>query len=153
MFKIIVVDEIGTTKEVNAVRTIAQRGVGLVGTAHGITIHSLLSNSDINGVVGGIRSVTLGDAEARTRSKEMAKNSNGQRPPAAKKNVLERAHEAPFSVLIEIVDRNHFRIFSDVDKCVDSLLRTGKCIVEERWIDEDGYYRSKFIEDSKSLNL
>lgn len=132
--------------EVRAVRTIAQRGVGLVGTAHGVTIHSLLSNTELNSLVGGISSITVGDREARERVQKAQREKRGN--GIVKKNILERAHQAPFTVLIEIVDRNYFRIFSNVDKAVDDLLSTNQCIVEERWIDEDGYYRAKFCDDN-----
>jgi len=70
---IIIVDEIGTKKEVAAVRTIAQRGVAVVGTAHGTTLTDLMSNPDLCDLVGGLRTVTLGDIEAKIRAKDMRK--------------------------------------------------------------------------------
>eukprot|EP01126_Amoeba_proteus_P001372 TRINITY_DN10392_c0_g2_i2.p1 TRINITY_DN10392_c0_g2~~TRINITY_DN10392_c0_g2_i2.p1 ORF type:complete len:810 (-),score=121.96 TRINITY_DN10392_c0_g2_i2:142-2571(-) len=120
---VIIIDEIGTKEEVAAVRTISQRGVGLVGTAHGTTISTLLSNSDLSNLVGGLKSVTLGDEEAIKR--------------------------APFSCLIELMDRNHFRIFRPLGKRVSELLGKDRCLSEERWVDEDGMLRSKFCFYSK----
>eukprot|EP01126_Amoeba_proteus_P061380 TRINITY_DN8238_c0_g4_i2.p1 TRINITY_DN8238_c0_g4~~TRINITY_DN8238_c0_g4_i2.p1 ORF type:complete len:176 (-),score=39.89 TRINITY_DN8238_c0_g4_i2:146-673(-) len=148
--QIIVVDEIGTHKEVQAVQTICQRGVGIVGTAHGLSIHSLLSNPELNSLVGGVRSVILGDKAASERSREQRKNHwKNQENSGPRKNICERGHEAPFFVLVEVLDRNHFRIFRNVDQSVDDLLLKGKCVVEERWIDGDGHFRSRFVEARK----
>ena len=64
--QVVVVDEIGSPAEAAAVRGIAQRGVAMVGTAHGTDLSSLLANPDLNSLVGGIHQVTLGDTEARS---------------------------------------------------------------------------------------
>jgi stage III sporulation protein AA len=141
---VIIIDEIGTRKEVSAVRTISQRGVGLVGTAHGTTLSSLLSNPDLCDLVGGRKSVTLGDEEAKRRAK--------QKHMAIQKNVVEIAHDPPFYWMIELKGRNHYRIFQNLGKRVSEYLSSGKCVAEERWIDEDGMLRSKFDYYSKPTN-
>ena len=61
----IVVDEIGTAEEVRAVKSVAQRGVMMVGTAHGTSLSSLIGNPELNALVGGVHQVILGDAEAK----------------------------------------------------------------------------------------
>ncbi len=91
--EVIVVDEIGTTGEVQAVRDIAQRGVLMVGTAHGTDIRSLLNNHELSDLIGGVTSVTLGDAQA-------GKSNGGQ------KTKLERERPPSFTTLIEVVAEN-----------------------------------------------
>jgi len=105
----IVIDEIGTAAEAMAARTIAERGVQLIGTAHGKTLENLLMNPTLSDVVGGISTVTLSDEEARRRG--------------TRKTVLERKAPPTFSVLIEINDRNHLSIYQNVADTVDALLR------------------------------
>ena len=67
MPEVIVIDEIGTELEAQAARTIAERGVMLVATAHGNALANLIKNPTLCDLVGGIESVTLGDEEARRR--------------------------------------------------------------------------------------
>jgi stage III sporulation protein SpoIIIAA len=105
----IVIDEIGRELEAAAARTIAERGVQLIGTAHGNTLENLLLNPTLSDLVGGIESVTLSDEEARRRGTQ--------------KTVLERRSPPTFDVLIEIQARDRLAVHSDVAAAVDALLR------------------------------
>ena len=105
----IVIDEIGRELEAEAARTIAERGVQLIGTAHGNTLENLLLNPTLSDLVGGIESVTLSDEEARRRGTQ--------------KTVLERRSPPTFDVLIEIQTRDDLAIHLDVAEAVDALLR------------------------------
>jgi stage III sporulation protein SpoIIIAA len=105
----IVIDEIGRELEAEAARTIAERGVQLIGTAHGNTLENLLLNPTLSDLVGGIESVTLSDEEARRRGTQ--------------KTVLERRSPSTFDVLIEIQTRDRLVVHQDVALAVDALLR------------------------------
>jgi stage III sporulation protein SpoIIIAA len=107
--EVIVIDEIGRELEATAARTIAERGVQLIGTAHGNTLDNLLLNPTLSDLVGGIESVTLSDEEARRRGTQ--------------KTVLERRSPPTFDVLIEIQSRDQLAVHSDVAAAVDALLR------------------------------
>ena len=112
MPEVIIVDEIGTEAEATACRTIAERGVQLIGTAHGNTIENVVSNPTLSDLVGGIQSVILGDEEAKRRHTQKA--------------VLERKAPPTFDIAIEIQERDRFAIYPDVAKAVDKLLRGGR---------------------------
>lgn len=120
----IVIDEIGRELEAAAARTIAERGVQLIGTAHGNTLENLLLNPTLSDLVGGIESVTLSDEEARRRGTQ--------------KTVLERRSPPTFDVLIEIQDRNRLAVHADVAAAVDSLLRGNPLPPEIRYRSADG---------------
>nr|MBI2903675.1 AAA family ATPase [Chloroflexota bacterium] len=107
--EIIIIDEIGRELEAAAARTIAERGVQLIGTAHGKTLDNLLLNPTLADLVGGIESVTLSDEEARRRGTQ--------------KTVLERRAPPTFDVLIEIQDRERLNVHTDVAAAVDGILR------------------------------
>jgi stage III sporulation protein SpoIIIAA len=109
MPQVIVIDEIGTTAEALAARTIAERGVQLVATAHGNTLDNLLQNPTLSDLVGGIQAVTLSDEEARRRGTQ--------------KTVLERKAPPTFDVLIEIQDKDRLAVHHDVAEVVDRFLR------------------------------
>jgi stage III sporulation protein SpoIIIAA len=109
MPEVIVIDEIGTEAEAMAARTIAERGVQLIGTAHGIDLENLLMNPTLCDLVGGVGAVTLSDEEARRRG--------------TRKTVLERKAYPTFDVVIEIQDRNRLAIHAPVDEVVDAMLR------------------------------
>jgi stage III sporulation protein SpoIIIAA len=109
MPEVVVIDEIGTEAEALAARTIAERGVQLIGTAHGRTLENILMNPTLSDLVGGVGTVTLSDEEARRRG--------------TRKTVLERKAPPTFDVLIEINDRNRLSIYQHVGDVVDSLLR------------------------------
>jgi len=124
MPEVIIIDEIGRELEAEAARTIAERGVQLVGTAHGVTLENLLMNPTLSDLVGGIDSVTLSDEEARRRGTQ--------------KTVLERRAPPTFDVLVEIQTRHTFAVHYDVARAVDTLLRGRPLIPELRYRDEAG---------------
>ncbi|MDF1520079.1 MAG: R3H domain-containing nucleic acid-binding protein [Brevefilum sp.] len=121
--EVIVIDEIGRELEAMAARTIAERGVQLIGTAHGNTLENLLLNPTLSDLVGGIESVTLSDDEARRRGTQ--------------KTVLERRAPPTFDVLVEIQDRNRIAVQSDVAAAVDALLRGYPLPPEIRYRDDE----------------
>ena len=107
--EVIVVDEIGTEAEAQAARTIAERGVMLIATAHGNSLENLIKNPVLSDLVGGIQSVTLGDDEAKRR--------------ACQKTVLEREKQPTFDIVIEIIDRNTLAVYPNTSEAVDCILR------------------------------
>lgn len=109
MPEVIIVDEIGTEQEAHAARTIAERGVQLIATAHGYTIENLLKNPILSDLIGGIQSVILGDEEAKFRGTQ--------------KTVLERKSAPTFDILVELKGREVCAIYHNVAECVDALLR------------------------------
>ncbi len=121
--EVIVIDEIGRELETLAARTIAERGVQLIGTAHGRTLENLLLNPTLSDLVGGIESVTLSDEEARRRGTQ--------------KTVLERRAPPTFDILIEIVERDHLAIHPDLASSVDALVRGAPLAPEIRYRDEN----------------
>jgi stage III sporulation protein SpoIIIAA len=125
--EVIVIDEIGRELEALAARTIAERGVQLIGTAHGNTLENLLLNPTLSDLVGGIEAVTLSDEEARRRGTQ--------------KTVLERRAPPTFDVLIEIQNRDRFSIHMDIMAAVDALLRGFPLPAEIRMREEDGGIR------------
>jgi stage III sporulation protein SpoIIIAA len=129
MPQVIVIDEIGTELEAHAARTIAERGVQLIGTAHGNTLDNLMLNPTLSDLIGGIQSVTLGDEEARRRRTQ--------------KSVLERKAPPTFDVIVEIQDRERVIVHADVSETVDALLRGDPVAPELRWRDEGGVHRSQ----------
>ena len=122
--EVIVIDEIGRELEAQAARTIAERGVQLIGTAHGNTLDNLLINPTLSDLVGGIESVTLSDEEAKRRGTQ--------------KTVLERRSNPTFHVLVEIQTRDSVAIHQDVATAVDSLLREEPLVPEVRSRTTDG---------------
>ncbi len=129
MPQVIVIDEIGTELEAQAARTIAERGVQLIGTAHGNNLDNLMLNPTLSDLIGGIQSVTLGDEEARRRRSQ--------------KSVLERKAPPTFDCVIEIQDRDRVIVHADVAETVDALLRGDPIAPELRWRDEAGVHRSQ----------
>jgi stage III sporulation protein SpoIIIAA len=125
--EVIVIDEIGREQEAAAARTINERGVQLIGTAHGNTLENLLLNPTLSDLVGGIESVTLSDEEARRRGTQ--------------KTVLERRSPPTFDVLIEIQDRKNLIVHPDVTHSVDGMLRGIPLEVEHRFQDESGEHQ------------
>ena len=109
MPEVIVIDEIGTEAEALAARTIAERGVQLIATAHGNSLDNLLMNPTLSDLLGGIHAVTLSDEEARRRGTQ--------------KTVLERKAPPTFDTLIEIRTRDEFSVFYDTASVVDAFLR------------------------------
>ena len=129
MPQVIVIDEIGTELEAQAARTIAERGVQLIGTAHGNNLDNLMLNPTLSDLIGGIQSVTLGDEEARRRRSQ--------------KSVLERKAPPTFDVIVEIQDRERVAVHRDVAETIDALLRGDAVAPELRWRDEEGVHRSQ----------
>jgi stage III sporulation protein SpoIIIAA len=131
MPEVIIIDEIGTSLEAEAARTIAERGVQLVGTAHGNSLENLMMNPTLCDLVGGIQSVTLGDEEARRRHTQ--------------KSVLERKAPPTFDVVVEIRERNKVVVHPDVAQAVDTILRGKPLEMEVRWFDDDGEVKKKRV--------
>ena len=121
--EVIVVDEIGTEAEAQAARTIAERGVMLIATAHGNCLESLIKNPTLSDLVGGIQSVTLGDDEAKRR--------------ASQKTVLEREKQPTFDIVIEILDRNTLAVYKNTSEAVDYILRGWPIRPEIRKVEEN----------------
>jgi stage III sporulation protein SpoIIIAA len=136
MPEVIVIDEIGREEEVMAARTIAERGVRLIATAHGGSLENVLFNPTLSDLVGGINVVTLSDEEARRRK--------------TSKTVMERKGQPTFKILIEIKSRNEFVIHRNVAKSVDSILAGIPPKVEIRRVKEDGTVE---IEESQPLPM
>ena len=124
MPEVIVIDEIGTELEAQAARTIAERGVQLVATAHGNTLANLMLNPTLVDLIGGIQTVTLSDEEARRRG--------------TRKSVLERKAPPTFEALVEIQSFTRVAVHSDLDATVDALLRGESVAAEIREVDDDG---------------
>jgi len=125
MPEVIVIDEIGTEAESLAARTIAERGVHLIATAHGQTLDNLLMNPTLSDLLGGIHAVTLSDEEARRRGTQ--------------KTVLERKAPPTFDTLVEIRNRDEFSVYHDTSSVVDAFLRGRSTRPEVRLRKPDGY--------------
>ncbi|NJK29322.1 MAG: AAA family ATPase [Acaryochloris sp. SU_5_25] len=124
MPEVIVIDEIGTELEAAAARTIAERGVQLIGTAHGNRIENLMKNPTLSDLVGGIQSVTLGDDEARRRGSQ--------------KSILERKAPPTFDIAVEMLERTRWIVHEEVANTIDSLLRGRPPHPQVRTISEKG---------------
>ncbi|MBD2136056.1 AAA family ATPase [Anabaena sp. FACHB-1237] len=124
MPEVIVIDEIGTELEALAARTIAERGVQLVGTAHGNQIENLIKNPTLADLVGGIQAVTLGDEEARRRGSQ--------------KTVLERKAPPTFDIAVEMLERQRWVVHESVADTVDNLLRHRPPNPQIRSVDYQG---------------
>jgi stage III sporulation protein SpoIIIAA len=122
MPEVIVIDEIGTELEAQAARTIAERGVQLIGTAHGIDLGSLLVNPTLADLIGGVESVVLGDDEARRRG--------------TAKTTLERKAPPTFQVVVELLAPGHVAVYPNVAEAVDEMLRGAAAGAEERRRDD-----------------
>lgn len=123
MPQVIVIDEIGTELEAAAARTIAERGVQLVATAHGNSLGNLMMNPTLSDLIGGIQTVTLGDEEARRRQTQ--------------KSILERKAPPTFDVVVEQQSWQELIVHRDVADTIDSMLRGQPVAAEERMQDED----------------
>lgn len=137
--EVIVVDEIGTEAEAQAARTIAERGVMLIATAHGQSLENLIKNPALSDLVGGIQSVTLGDDEAKRR--------------ASQKTVLEREKQPTFDIVIEIIDRNTLAVYKNTSEAVDYILRGWPIRPEIRKVNE-GYKEpsTKLVDEVKKID-
>ena len=133
--EVIVVDEIGTEEEAQAARTIAERGVMLIATAHGNSLESLIKNPTLSDLVGGIQSVTLGDDEAKRRSSQ--------------KTVLEREKQPTFDIVIEILDRNTLAVYKNTAEAVDYILRGWPIRPEIRKVDKTYEFSAQQNQEEK----
>ena len=124
MPEVIIIDEMGTEQEAAAARTIAERGVQLIATAHGNTLDNLIMNPTLSDLVGGVQTVTLGDQEARYRGTQ--------------KSVLERKAPPTFDVVVEIQSWERLAVHDGVAQVVDQWLRGFPITSEIRWLDENG---------------
>jgi stage III sporulation protein AA len=124
MPEVVVVDEIGTEAEAAAARTIAERGVQLIATAHGNNLENLMANPTLSDLVGGIQAVVLSDEEAKRRGTQ--------------KTVLERQAPPTFDIIVEIHGINHLAIHHDVAETVDSILQGRPITAEVREFDDGG---------------
>lgn len=124
MPEVIIIDEIGTELEALAARTIAERGVQLVGTAHGNYLQSLIKNPILSDLIGGIQYVTLGDDEAKRRGSQ--------------KSILERKAASSFHTAIEIHQRYNWVVHEQVDRIVDQILHGNVVLLQRRKIHYDG---------------
>ncbi len=131
MPEVIVIDEIGTEAESQAARTIAERGVQLIATAHGNSLDNLLMNPTLSDLLGGIHAVTLSDEEARRRGTQ--------------KTVLERKAPPTFDTLVEIRNRDEFAVFHDTASVVDAFLR-GRTIRPEMRVRKGETYEVVEVE-------
>lgn len=125
MPEVIVIDEIGNEAEALAARTIAERGVQLVGTAHGNTLENLMQNPTLNDLIGGIHAVTLSDEEARHRGTQ--------------KTVLERKAPPTFDLVIEMIEQDKLAVHNDLTEVIDRMLRGGEPAPEIRTAHADGH--------------
>ena len=135
MPEVIIIDEIGTELEALAALTIAERGVQLVGTAHGNYLESVIKNPILSDLVGGIQYVTLGDDEAKRRGTQ--------------KSILERKTTPAFQVAIEIHDRRSWVIHENVHEIVDQILQGMYTFAQQRKIQQKG---SVIIERNQSVS-
>ena len=124
MPEVIIIDEMGTELEAAAARTIAERGVQLIATAHGNTLDNLIMNPTLSDLVGGVQAVTLGDDEARHRG--------------TRKTIMERKAPPTFNVVVEIQNWDRVAVHDDVAKVVDTWLRGQPVTPETRWTIESG---------------
>jgi|TARA_B110001469_G_scaffold96663_1_gene92978 stage III sporulation protein SpoIIIAA len=142
MPEVIVIDEIGTELEARAAQTIAERGVQLIGTAHGNYLGSLIKNPTLSDLVGGIQYVTLSDEEARRRGTQ--------------KSILERKGPSAFQLAIEINDRLVWTIHERIEESVDMILQGMDPKQQVRDLSEDGQLKISLkkldlVSDSKSI--
>ena len=124
MPQVIIIDEMSTVEEAFAARTIAERGVQLIATAHGNTLENLISNPSLSDLIGGTQAVTLGDVEARRRRSQ--------------KTVIERKQRPTFNVIVEINDWNNVGVHRNTAAVVDDILRGYAARPELRWLGNNG---------------
>jgi stage III sporulation protein SpoIIIAA len=152
--QVIIIDEIGTREEADAANTIAERGVVLVATAHGISLENVIQNPLLSDLVGGIETVTIGDEEAKRRG--------------TNKSILERASNPTFDICVEIIDKYTVNVHKNVATSVDAIL-AGKAIppelrkrdkdtdqvtiLERAHLDEDEIQDFSFSKDGNTLAI
>ena len=122
--QVIITDEIGHYSEAAAARTIAERGVQIIATAHGNELNNIVKNPTLSDLVGGVTTVTLSDDESRRRGTQKA--------------VQERKAPPTFDILVELHSRTEMTVYSDVASAVDALIRGKKPVSELRSVKDDG---------------
>ncbi|KAJ3411085.1 hypothetical protein HDV05_002755 [Chytridiales sp. JEL 0842] len=127
----LIIDELGKKSECQSTRTIVQRGVQLIATAHGSCLRDILANPDLDTLVGGKSSVILGDAAAS----KQARGKDRDDFSSVRKTATERAGDPTFSVVVELFDRGEWIVHLDVGGSVDALLAGEECLIERRWVD------------------
>lgn len=137
MPEVIIIDEIGTELEAMAASTIAQRGVQLVGTAHGVTIENIMKNPCLQILVGGIESVTLGDEEAKKRK--------------VQKTILERKGPPTFTCAVEMISKTECRVYHKLESTVDAILAGKSPLFEVRQMDSKPINDAVFLGDNTNL--
>ena len=138
MPEVVIIDEIGTEEEAAAARTIAERGVQLIATAHGNAIENLIMNPTLSDLVGGIRSVTLSDEEARRRGTQKA--------------ILERRAPPTFDILVEIQSFSGVAVHANVGETVDAILRNRDESPQLRTLDANGQVQTKLPTSSRGTH-
>jgi stage III sporulation protein SpoIIIAA len=142
MPEFIIVDEIGTELEVLSARTIAERGVRLIGTAHGNSLENLIKNPILTDIVGGVQNVILSDEEAKRRGTQ--------------KNILERKISPTFQLVIEINQKEKWLIYENVEQFVDFFLKKQNPFLQFRILEKNNkalIYQKTFEESKKEINL
>nr|QUE28445.1 Ycf45 [Porphyrostromium boryanum] len=139
MPQVIIIDEIGTELEATAACTIAERGVQLVGTAHGNYLNSLIKNPTLSDLVGGIEYVTLGDDEAKRRGTQ--------------KSVLERRTTPVFDIAIEIHERYCWIIHENVEEAVDCILQGNNVPIQKRTFNPIGETIIEYSSDISTVDF
>ena len=138
MPQVIILDEIGTELEVLAARTIAEKGVQLVGTTHGNCLKNLIKNPPLVDLIGGIQYVTLSDEEAKRRGTQ--------------KSILERKAYSTFEIIIEINEQKSWTIHENVNKSVDLFLRGNSGIEQIRQFNSNEKIKIKYLKNQSLLN-
>nr|YP_010443851.1 Ycf45 [Vacuolaria virescens]UTE94738.1 Ycf45 [Vacuolaria virescens] len=141
--EVIIVDEIGSELEVLAARTIAERGVQLIGTVHGNCLENLIKNPILTDIVGGITNVTLSDEEAKRRKTQ--------------KNILERKASPAFQIAIEINQKTKWFIHENISQSVDFLLQKQNPFLQSRILEGNNkvfiYYELFQANNTKKSSL
>lgn len=138
MPEVIIIDEIGTELETLAARTIAERGVQLVGTAHGNHLKSLIKNPILADLIGGVQSVTLSDEEARRRKTQ--------------KSIIERKGPPTFEIAIEMQTRDNWFVHEIVEHSVDRILHGQMLNLQRRYLNLEGKIYIKYLQFSEQTN-
>lgn len=123
MPEVILIDEITNLPDVQAARTIAERGVQLIATAHGKTLQNIIDNPMLSDLVGGVQTVTLSDDEAKRKD--------------CRKSVLDRKHAPTFDIIVEIVSFNNIRVHMDTAAAVDMSLSGSNALAINKTLDKD----------------
>lgn len=149
--QVLIVDEIGTKAEVEAARKHSQAGVMLIGTAHGIELTTLLKNPELNGLIGGLHEVVVGDAamrkarySRRSRDENYDENQDENAYDDTRKTKTERRGAPTFTTIIEVLGYDAYRVHMNTAESVDALLNGRQPETQLRWKAQDGRLMAKF---------